>query len=185
MSPRAATKRPKIAPRRPQDDLEQVFFSHRFLSSILVGLGSDFGSLWAPFWEPKSIIFGIDFLIIFSCRSKIAPRAAKSGPRAPKSLPRAFTWGNGHCVYMGEGAFTWGNPAFTWGNPGKKQRTYKSQSRKQKKTEATNTANIKEQSKTNRAKQTQSRAEQSKARAKQSKAEQSTAKAKPKQSRAE
>ncbi len=89
MSPRAATKRPKIAPRRPQDDLEEVFFSHRFLCSILVGLGSDFGSLWAPFWEPKSVIFGIDFWMIFACRSKSDPRAAKSGPRAPKSRPRA------------------------------------------------------------------------------------------------
>ena len=89
MTPRGDPKRPKIAPRRFQDGLEEVFFSHRFLSSILVGLGFDFGSLWAPFWEPKSLIFGIDFWMIFACRSKIAPRAAKSGPRAPKSLPRA------------------------------------------------------------------------------------------------
>ena len=90
LSPRAATKRPKIAPRRPQDDLEEVFFSHRFLSSILVGFGFDFGSLWAPFWEPKSVILGIDFLMIFACRSKIAPRAAKSGPRAAQEWPRAL-----------------------------------------------------------------------------------------------
>ena len=65
MTPRAVRKRPKIAPRRLQDDLEEVFFSHRFLSSILVGLGFDFGSLWAPFWEPKSVILGIDFLLNF------------------------------------------------------------------------------------------------------------------------
>jgi len=140
MSPRAPTKRPKIAPRQPQDDLEDSFFSHRFLSSILVRFGSDFGSLWAPFLEPKSVIFGIDFWMIFACRSKIAPRAAKSSARAPKSLPRAFTWGNGRCVYMGERVFTWGNPVFTWGNAGKKQRKHKSKSRKQKKkTEATHT----------------------------------------------
>ena len=66
MNPRAATKRPKIDPKQPQDDLEEVFFSHRILSSILVGLGFDFGSLWAPFWEPRSVIFGIDFLMIFA-----------------------------------------------------------------------------------------------------------------------
>ena len=41
------------------------------------------------FGGSKSVIFGIDFLMIFACRSKIAPRAAKSSPRAPKSLPRA------------------------------------------------------------------------------------------------
>ena len=87
MSPRAATKRPKIAPRQPQDDLEDSFFSHRFLSSILVRFGSDFGSLWAPFWEPKSVILGIYFWMIFACRSKIAPRAAKSPPRAPQERP--------------------------------------------------------------------------------------------------
>jgi hypothetical protein len=66
-----------------------MFFWHRFLSSILVGLGFDFGSLWAPFWEPKSVIFGIDFLMIFACRSEIAPRAAKSCQEPPKSSPRA------------------------------------------------------------------------------------------------
>ena len=77
LTPRSIPKRPKIVLRRPQDGLEEVFFSHRFLSSILVGLGFDFGSLWAPFWEPKSVIFGIDLLMIFACRSEIAPRAAR------------------------------------------------------------------------------------------------------------
>ena len=89
MSPRAVTKQPKIAPRWPQDGLEDSFFSYLFLFSILVRFGCDFGSLWAPFLEPKSVILGIDFWMIFACRSKIAPRAAKSGPRAAKSLPRA------------------------------------------------------------------------------------------------
>ena len=89
MSPRADTKQPKIAPRQPQDDLEDSCFSYLFLTSILVRFGYDFGSRWAPFLEPKSVIFGIDFWMIFACRSKIAPRAAKSGPRAAKSLPRA------------------------------------------------------------------------------------------------
>ena len=89
MTPRPVTKQPKIAPRRPQDGLKDGFCSYRFLSSSLVGFVIDFGSLWAPFLEPKSVIFGIDFWMIFACRSKIAPRAAKSGPRAAKSLPRA------------------------------------------------------------------------------------------------
>ena len=89
MSPRAVTKRPKIAPRQPQDDLEDSCFSYLFLTSILVRFGCDFGSLWAPFLEPKSVIFGIDFWMIFACRSKIAPRAAKSLPRASQERPRA------------------------------------------------------------------------------------------------
>ena len=65
MTPRGDPKRPKIAPKRFQDGFGSVLFSHRFLSSILVGFGFDFGSLWAPFSEPKSVIFGIDFLMIF------------------------------------------------------------------------------------------------------------------------
>ena len=85
MRPRAVTKRPKIAPRQPQDGLEHRFFSYRFLSSIFVGFGSDFGSLWAPFWEPKSVILGIDFWMIFACRSKIAPRAVKSAQERPRA----------------------------------------------------------------------------------------------------
>ena len=88
MSPRAVIKQPKIAPRWPQDGLEDSFFSYLFLFSILVRFGCDLGSLWDHFWEPKSIIFEIDFWMIFVCRSKIAPRAAKSCPRAAKSLPR-------------------------------------------------------------------------------------------------
>jgi len=61
MTPRGDPKRPKIAPKRFQDGFGSVLFSHRFLSSILVGFGFDFGSLWAPFWEPKSVILGIVF----------------------------------------------------------------------------------------------------------------------------
>ena len=96
LTPRSIPKRPKIVLRRPQDGLEEVFFSHRFLSSILIRFGVDFGSLWASFWEPKSVIFGIVFLMIFACRSKSGPRAAKSGQKRPKrgqkwakSSPRA------------------------------------------------------------------------------------------------
>ena len=88
LTPRSIPKRPKIVLRRPQDGLEEVFFSHRFLSSILIRFGVDFGSLWASFWEPKSVIFGIVFLMIFACRSEIAPRAAKSCQERPKSSPR-------------------------------------------------------------------------------------------------
>ena len=102
MTPRGDPKRPKIAPKRPQDDLEEVFFSHRFLCSILVGFGFDFGSFGAPFWEPKSVILGIDFGMVFGifCISsqdrpksgqeapKRRPRPPKSGPRGPKSGPR-------------------------------------------------------------------------------------------------
>ena len=89
MSPRAVPKRPKILPRRPQDGLEEVFFRVDFYHRFWSVLGSDFGAIWDPFWEPKPVIFGIDFWMLFACRSKIAPRAPKSGPRATKSLPRA------------------------------------------------------------------------------------------------
>ena len=81
MTPRAVTKRAKIAPRRSQDGFISVLFSLRFLHRFFVGLGSDVGAIWGGFWDPKSVIFGIDFSLIFACRSKIAPRAAKSLPR--------------------------------------------------------------------------------------------------------
>ena len=45
---------PKIDPRRLQDDLQDLLFSSLFLSWILVCLGSDFGSILAPLWDPKS-----------------------------------------------------------------------------------------------------------------------------------
>ena len=89
LSPRGDPKRPKIVPRRPQDDLTSVLFSLRFSHRFLVAFLADFGAIWGGFGEPKSDIFGIDFSSIFTCRPKIAPRAAKSGPRAPKSRPRA------------------------------------------------------------------------------------------------
>ena len=40
------------------------------------------------FWEPKSVILGIDFWMIFACRSKTAPRPPKCAPRPPKRHPR-------------------------------------------------------------------------------------------------
>ena len=66
-----------------------VLFAHRFLHRFLVDLGVDFGALLGAFGGSKSIIFGIDFGMIFACRSKSGLRAPKSGPRAPKSAPRA------------------------------------------------------------------------------------------------
>ena len=89
LTPRWHPRRPKIDPRRLQDDLQEVFCSHRFLSSILVGLGSDLGSQKGARRESKSVIFGIDFSLIFTCRSRIAPRAAKRGPRVAQERPRA------------------------------------------------------------------------------------------------
>ena len=58
-----------------------IDFEHRFL----IVFWFDFGVILGGFWEPKSVIFGIDFLMIFACRSKIAPRAAKSCQELPKS----------------------------------------------------------------------------------------------------
>ena len=66
-----------------------VLFSHRFSHRFFVDLGVDFGALQGAFGGSKSIIFGIDFGMIFACRSKSGLRAPKSGPRAPKSAPRA------------------------------------------------------------------------------------------------
>ena len=95
MTPRSVPKRPKMLPRRLQDGLEAMFFSHRFLSSILIRFGSDLGAILEPFWEPTSVIFGIDFWMIFHVvpgtpqeRPKSAQEPPKRGPRAPKSPPR-------------------------------------------------------------------------------------------------
>ena len=85
MRPRSA----KIAPRQPQGGLSSMFFSLRFLHRILVAFWVDFGVIWGGFWEPKSVIFGIDFLMIFSCRSKSGQERPKSTPERPKSAPRA------------------------------------------------------------------------------------------------
>ena len=52
-APRRHPKRPKIAPRRLQDDLQEHLFSTSFLISILVRLGSHFGSILAPKGRPN------------------------------------------------------------------------------------------------------------------------------------
>ena len=59
-----------------------------FLIAFLDGFWMDFGVILGSFWEPKSVILGINFLMIFAYRSKSGPRAPKSSPRAPKSTPR-------------------------------------------------------------------------------------------------
>ena len=56
MTPRSVPKRLKILPRRLQDGLEEVFFSHRFLSSILVRFGSVLGSIWVSFGSPFAVL---------------------------------------------------------------------------------------------------------------------------------
>ena len=94
-----------------------VLFSHCFLHRFLVDLGVDFGVILGGFGGSKSLIFGIDFLLIFACACaclhvcacvcvggvgggeerpksgqegpKSGLRAAKRGPRAAKSSPRA------------------------------------------------------------------------------------------------
>ena len=53
MTLRSVPKRPKMLPRRLQDGLEAMFFSHRFLSSILIRFGSDLGAILEPFWSPN------------------------------------------------------------------------------------------------------------------------------------
>ena len=65
-----------------------VLLPHRFLHRFLVDLGIDFGALLGAFGGSKSIIFGINFGMIFACRSKSGLRAPKSGPRAPQERPR-------------------------------------------------------------------------------------------------
>ena len=49
----------------------------------------DFGLILGGFWEPRAVILGIDFLMIFACRPK-------SGPRAPKRpFGVVFGWSGG------------------------------------------------------------------------------------------
>ena len=50
MTPRAVTKRPKIVPKRCQDDLEELFFSLRFLYHVFVVFWSDLGVIGGGFW---------------------------------------------------------------------------------------------------------------------------------------
>ena len=91
---RGHRKRPKIAPRRSQDGLDEVLFRCSILSSILVRFWSDFGSLLGP----QMGHFGGRFLAFFRTspqwRPKSAPRGAKrlqkGAPGGPKRRPRGL-----------------------------------------------------------------------------------------------
>ena len=66
-----------------------IFCLGSLFDPCLVAFCSDFGAILEGFWGPKSVILGIDVLMIFACRVKSGPRAVKSGPRVAKSGPRA------------------------------------------------------------------------------------------------
>jgi len=44
-------------------------------------LGFDFGSLWAPFWDSKSVSF--------ACRPKTGSRAAQERPKSSQQQPKS------------------------------------------------------------------------------------------------
>ena len=69
-----------------------VLFSYRFLYRFFVDLEVYLGVILAGFGGSKPVIVGIDFGMIWACRSKSGPRAPKRGPRVAKSgqeRPRA------------------------------------------------------------------------------------------------
>ena len=84
MIPRWLPRRPNIDPRLPQDDLEELLFSTSFLSSILVRLESDFGSILAPSWTPYGPKSGAWRGLLGLKR----PKATHHGPRRPQDRPR-------------------------------------------------------------------------------------------------
>ena len=49
-----------------------VLFSHRLLHRFLVDLGVDFGGIVGAFGRSKSVIFGIDFGMIFRAVARAA-----------------------------------------------------------------------------------------------------------------
>ena len=82
MPPRAVTKRAKIAPRRSQDGLMSVLFSHRFLHR--------FYWFWVRFWCHLGGLLGgpnPSFLAsIFHRFLRVVPRAAQEWPRAAPAV---------------------------------------------------------------------------------------------------
>ena len=84
---RGHRKRPKIAPRRPQDGLKEVLFRCSISSSILVRFGCHFGAILGPqdghFWDR--------FLLFFGMSPQGCPKrrqeAPKGGPRGSKRRP--------------------------------------------------------------------------------------------------
>ena len=99
MSPRAVLKRPTILPRRPQDGLEEVFFSHLSLSSIWFCFGIYFFCHLGPLLGTQIGHFGDrfldDFCMSFQDRPKSGQERPKSRQEPPKSLPRAPKSGQG------------------------------------------------------------------------------------------
>ena len=101
-APKTTQDRPKIAPRRLQDDLQELLFSSSFLSSILLRLGSDFDFNLAPLGRPKAAARGglrplklpktthddQDGLKMPQDAPKTPQDPAKSRPRPPKVPPR-------------------------------------------------------------------------------------------------
>ena len=88
MTPRRHPRRPKIDPRRLQDNLQEYLFSTSCSTSILVRLGSDLGSILAPSWLP----FGRPKLAQVGCSAR--PVELKTtltthdGPRRPQEAPK-------------------------------------------------------------------------------------------------
>ena len=76
-------------PRLPKIVLVRFFLSLRFLASIFDHFLSDLWLILGGFGVPKSIIFGIEILWIFACRSKSGPTAAQEQPWAAQERPRA------------------------------------------------------------------------------------------------
>ena len=101
-APKTTQDRPKIAPRRLQDDLQELLFSSSFLSSILLRLGSDFDFNLAPLGHPKAAVRiclrppfltknthdDQDGLKMPQDAPKTPQDPAKSRPRPPKVPPR-------------------------------------------------------------------------------------------------
>ena len=75
-----------------------MFFAVILVSFLLL-FWVDFGLILGGFWEPRAVILGIDFLMMFRYRPKSGPRAPKKrfgvvfgwsggGPRAAREGPR-------------------------------------------------------------------------------------------------
>ena len=78
-------KRPKIAPRRPQDSLKEVLFRCSKLRSILVRFGLHFGCLLGGLLAPKRGPKTDQIRVPEQGRPQEAPRRPQE---APRELPR-------------------------------------------------------------------------------------------------
>ena len=77
-------KRPKIAPRRPQDGLKEVLFRCSKLRSILVRFGLDFGCLLGGLLAPKRGPKIDQIHVPEQGRPQEAPRRPQEAPREPQ-----------------------------------------------------------------------------------------------------